>query len=122
MAVLAVYFLVGLPRGQAAATALLAGQRQHADRNVRIVDLRPGPYTVTFTLTGFNTFRRTGIELRAEFTATVDAELQLGTVEETITVTADAPLIETSNASTGTVLDSEALQTLPSAGRAARRG
>lgn len=38
MAVLAVYFLVGLPRGQAAATALLAGQRQHADRNVRILE------------------------------------------------------------------------------------
>jgi hypothetical protein len=41
----------------------------------RIVDLRPGPYTVTFTLPGFNTFKRDGIELRAEFTATVDAEL-----------------------------------------------
>src|SRR5213593_4513736 len=45
----------------------------------RIVDLRPGPYTVTFTLTGFTTVRRTGIELRAEFTATVDIELQVGT-------------------------------------------
>src|SRR5262245_40099239 len=39
----------------------------------RIVDLRPGPYTVTFTLPGFTTVKRTGIELRAEFTATVDA-------------------------------------------------
>ena len=64
----------------------------------RIVDLRPGPYTVTFTLTGFNTFRRTGIELRAEFTAAVDAELMLGTVEETITVTGEAPLVDTRSA------------------------
>src|SRR5688500_6570704 len=47
----------------------------------RIVDLRPGPYTVTFTLPGFNTFRRTGIELRAEFTATVDAELAVGALD-----------------------------------------
>src|ERR1041385_3999962 len=38
----------------------------------RITDLRPGPYTVTFTLPGFTTVKRTGIELRAEFTATVD--------------------------------------------------
>src|SRR5687767_10837160 len=53
----------------------------------RIVDLRPGAYTVTFTLPGFNTLRRDGIDLRAEFTATVDAHLSVGSLEETITVT-----------------------------------
>src|SRR6185503_19367591 len=61
----------------------------------RIVDLRPGPYTVTFTLQGFTGVKRTGIELRAEFTATVDAELQVGTVAETITVSGEAPLVDT---------------------------
>src|SRR5712691_5561532 len=52
----------------------------------RIVDLRPGSYTVTFTLPGFSTFRRDGIELSTGFTATVNAELRVGTVTETVTV------------------------------------
>ncbi|OFW49102.1 MAG: hypothetical protein A3G77_10065 [Acidobacteria bacterium RIFCSPLOWO2_12_FULL_68_19] len=83
----------------------------------RIVDLRPGPYTVTFTLQGFNTFRRTGIELRAEFTATVDAELMLGTVEETITVSGEAPLVDTRSARAQTQYAAETLQALPGTGR-----
>jgi hypothetical protein len=85
----------------------------------RIVDLRPGPYTVTFTLQGFNTFRRTGIELRAEFTATVDADLMLGTVEETITVTGEAPLVDTRSARAQTQYAAETLQALPGTGRLA---
>src|SRR3989441_12100545 len=52
-----------------------------------IVDLRPGTYVVTFTLGGFNTVRREGIELTAGFTATVNADLQVGSLQETITVT-----------------------------------
>jgi hypothetical protein len=83
----------------------------------RIVDLRPGPYTVTFTLQGFNTFRRTGIELRAEFTASVDADLMLGTVEETITVTGEAPLVDTRSARAQTQYAAETLQALPGTGR-----
>src|SRR5688572_25080692 len=51
-----------------------------------IVDLRPGVYTVTFTLPGFATVRREGIELASGFTATVNADLRVGGVEETITV------------------------------------
>ena len=53
----------------------------------RIVDLRPGTYTVTFSLTGFGTVRQEGIELTGSFTATVNAELKVGAVEETVTVT-----------------------------------
>ena len=53
----------------------------------RIVDLRPGVYTVTFTLPGFSTLRREGLELTTGFTATINAELRVGTVEETVTVT-----------------------------------
>src|SRR5437667_1329999 len=52
----------------------------------KIIDLRPGVYTVTFTLAGFNAVKRDGIDLPAAFTATVNAELQVGTVQETITV------------------------------------
>lgn len=52
----------------------------------RIIDLRPGVYTVTFTLAGFRTFRREGIELSTGFAATVNAALSVGAFEETITV------------------------------------
>src|ERR1700746_2145836 len=52
-----------------------------------IVDLRPGTYTVTFSLTGFNTLKRDGIELTGSFTATVNADLKVGALEESITVT-----------------------------------
>src|SRR6266545_123871 len=83
----------------------------------RIFDLRPGPYTVVFTLPGFNTFRRTGIELRAEFTATVDAELAVGTLAETITVSGEAPLVDTRSARAQTQYASETLQALPGNGR-----
>src|SRR5207302_8567316 len=51
----------------------------------RIVDLRPGTYTVDFTLPGFATFKRDGIELTSGFTAQVNAEMKVGTVAETIT-------------------------------------
>src|SRR5207253_11501049 len=53
----------------------------------RIESLRPGTYSVTFTLTGFSTVRREGIELTGSFVATVNADLRIGAVEETITVT-----------------------------------
>src|SRR5262245_31909274 len=51
----------------------------------RIIDLRPGSYTVTFTLTGFSSVRREGVELSSGFTATVNADLAVGDVQETIT-------------------------------------
>ena len=79
----------------------------------RIVELRPGTYTVTFTLPGFSTVRREGLELTTGFTATVDAELRLGTVEETITVTGATPVVDTHNVRTQTVLTRETLDTLP---------
>ena len=60
----------------------------------RIIDLRPGTYTVTFTLPGFSAFKRDGIELSGSFTATVNADLRVGAVEETITVTGDTPIVD----------------------------
>src|SRR5437868_3097616 len=53
----------------------------------RIVDLRPGTYAVTFSLPGFNTFKRDGIELTGNFTAAINVEMKVGSVEETVTVT-----------------------------------
>src|SRR5215467_10663863 len=61
----------------------------------KIINLRPGTYTVTFTLTGFTTVRREGIELTSDFTATVNADLKVGQVAETITVTGESPIVDT---------------------------
>ena len=79
----------------------------------KIVNLTLGTYAVTFTLTGFRTVKREGIELTAGFTATVNAELSVGAVEETITVSAESPLVDTQNARQQKVLSSELLDALP---------
>lgn len=60
----------------------------------RIVDLRGGTYTVTFTLPGFSVVKREGIVLEGSFTATVNADLRVGTLEETITVTGESPIVD----------------------------
>jgi hypothetical protein len=86
----------------------------------RIVDLRPGPYTVTFTLTGFNTLIRDGIELTAGFTATVNADLQVGSLEESITVSGAAPMVDTQNVRQQTTLGREVLDALPTTRRVAQ--
>jgi hypothetical protein len=79
-----------------------------------IVDLRPGTYVVTFTLPGFSTFRREGITLTAGFTATVGADMAIGALEETITVTGAAPLVDTQNVRQQRVVSTELLAALPS--------
>src|SRR5688572_32383084 len=60
----------------------------------RVVDLRPGTYSVTFTLPGFNTFKRDGIELAGTFNATVSADMRVGSLEETVTVTGQASVVD----------------------------
>src|SRR5580693_5589559 len=60
----------------------------------KIVDLRPGSYSVTFTLAGFTTIMRQGIELTGSFTATVDVQLPVGGVAETLTVTGSSPIVD----------------------------
>ena len=52
----------------------------------KIVDLRPGVYAITFTLPGFNTVKRDAVELPSNFTATINADLRVGALEETVTV------------------------------------
>ena len=56
-----------------------------------IVDLRPGVYTITFSLQGFNTFKREGLDLPSNFTATVNADLKVGALEESVTVSGASP-------------------------------
>jgi hypothetical protein len=79
----------------------------------------PGSYELKATLTGYKTIDRRDIPLGTQQFITLDLTLEVGAIEENITVTGQSPIIETSNASQGTVLDSQALQTLPSPGRAA---
>ncbi len=78
-----------------------------------IVDLRPGLYTVTFTLPGFATVRREGIELTGSFTATVNAELRVGAVSETVTVSGEAPTVDIRNVVQEKVLTDEVREALP---------
>src|SRR6188474_2087481 len=63
----------------------------------RIVDLRPGVYTVTFTLPGFSLFKREGLELTTGFTATVNGDMKVGSLEETVTVTGATPVVDVQN-------------------------
>jgi hypothetical protein len=83
----------------------------------QIIDLRPGTYTVTFTLPGFSTFRREGLELTSGFTATVNAELRVGSLEETVTVTGEAPLVDIRNVRQQVQLSRETLESIPGTGR-----
>src|SRR6185436_5916360 len=64
-----------------------------ANGQYRIVDLRSGIYSVKVSLTGFTTVRREGIELSGSFVATVNADLRIGALEETITVTGESPIV-----------------------------
>ena len=84
-----------------------------SDGAYRIADLRPGTYSVTFALTGFKTFKRDGLQLPAEFTATVNAELGVGSLEETITVTGASPVVDVTSAAKTSVLNREAIDAIP---------
>src|SRR5258705_9702594 len=77
----------------------------------------PGNYAVKATLQGYKTVDRGGIRIGTQQFLTLDLVMEVGAITESVTVTGQAPLIETGNASQGTVLDSAALQTLPAPGR-----
>ena len=82
-------------------------------------NLAPGSYTLKASLQGYKTYEQRGLRVGTAQFLTVDVSLEVGQLQETITVTGAAPLVETSNASTGEVLDAQELATLPSPGRAA---
>jgi len=79
----------------------------------KIDALRPGTYSLTFTLPGFNTVKRDGIELTSDFTATINGEMKVGAVEETITVSAESPVVDVQNITTRTVMTRDVLDTIP---------
>src|SRR5229473_7003654 len=80
----------------------------------KIVDLRPGSYSVVFSLPGFSTVKREGIELTAGFTAIVNAELRVGAVTETITVSGQSPIVDTQNVTQARVMTRDVLDSIPS--------
>lgn len=81
----------------------------------KIVSLSPGTYTVTFALTGFGMVKREGIVLTTDFTATINVELKIGGLEESITVSGESPLVDVQSATRQTVLTREVLDQLPAA-------
>jgi len=80
----------------------------------RIVDLEPGTYTVTFTLPGFATIRREGIELSGAGVTTINADMRVGAVQETVTVTGATPVVDTQTSTKReVVLADEVLASVP---------
>src|SRR5918995_739621 len=91
-------------------TAVTDGTGQY-----RIIDLRPGVYTVTFSLTGFSSVKRDGVQLTGTFTATVDGELRVGALEETITVTGESPIVDVQSIRRQTTVSGDVIASLPTA-------
>jgi carboxypeptidase family protein len=79
----------------------------------RIVDLRPGTYTVTVALPGFATIKRDGIEVTGSVTLTIPFDLKVGEVQETVTVTGASPVVDVQNTRRETVINSSSIETLP---------
>jgi hypothetical protein len=80
----------------------------------RIITLPPGTYAVMFTLPGFSVVRRDGIELQGTFTAAINADLRVGSLEETVTVTAESPLVDVQSATQQRVITTEVVDSIPS--------
>jgi hypothetical protein len=80
----------------------------------RIVDLRAGTYALTFSLPGFSTVKRDGIVLSGDFVATVNAELRVGALEETVTVTGESPTVDVQSVRVQTIVDRDVIAAIPS--------
>jgi hypothetical protein len=89
-------------------TAVTDGTGQY-----RVINLPPGTYSVTFTLTGFSTVKRDGLELTGTFVATVNADMKVGALAETITVTGETPVVDVQSAKRQVVMNNDVIQALP---------
>src|SRR3989442_8606192 len=101
---------------EAASPALIEGVRAvttDEQGRYRIEALRPGPYTVTFSLTGFGTFVRTGIDVPSDTVVTVSADMKVGALAETLTVSGQSPQVDVLQASRTQVLTRNIIDALP---------
>ena len=101
---------------EAASDALIEKTRSViTDENggFRLVDLRPGTYSLTFSLEGFSTVKRDGIALSSDFTMTINTDLKVGSLEETLTVTGSAPTVDVQSTTKSQVLNRETLDAIP---------
>jgi hypothetical protein len=101
---------------EATSPALIEGSRTATTDNTggyRIENLRPGNYVVTFTLTGFKTVKREGINLPVSFTAQINADLSIGALAESVTVTGESPLVDVRSSVSQSVMSRERLDTIP---------
>ncbi len=81
----------------------------------KIVDLRPGVYVINFSLQGFSTFKREGLELPSNFTATINADMKVGALEESVTVSGSSPVVDVQSNQTTQVMSRSVLDSVPSA-------
>jgi len=79
----------------------------------QIISLPPGTYSVSFTLPGFSTVKREGLELSGSFVASINADLKVGAVAETITVTGETPLVDVQSAAVQKVVTKEVVDAIP---------
>src|SRR5438874_7334630 len=89
-------------------TAVTDGTGQYAIEN-----LQPGLYSVTFTLSGFATVQRDGVQLSGNFIARINADMRVGGIEERVTVTGETPIVDVQSTRQERVLDRQILDALP---------
>src|SRR5262245_34987176 len=80
-----------------------------------IIDLRPGTYVVTFSLTGFSIVKREDVIVPSNVTVPINADLRVGSLEETVTVSGQSPVVDVQNVSQLQVLTRELMDNIPSA-------
>jgi hypothetical protein len=101
---------------EASSPSLIQGTRTAStdgSGQYKIIDLRPGVYTVSFSLTGFGTVRREGIQLHASLSATVNVDLKVGALDETLNVTGQSPAVDTQSSVSQSVMNRAVLDTIP---------
>lgn len=95
------------------ATNVATNTQTNAEGNYSLSYLLPGDYTITVNKSGFKQFQRSGVRVAVNDRLTLNVQMELGDVTEKMVVNAEAPLLETTSSSTGTLIDHRRLTELP---------